>query len=824
MKKLILILTILASFTYAQTLTGVRIAIDPGHAGHEGDDRFMEETGFWESESNLTKGLELRDILLGLGAQVAITRTGNNGTTDDLSLSERAGVANAFNADYFNSNHSNGWNGTANYAMVIYNGTNDDPTFPLARTMANIMSPLIHDVNNTTHAVVYGDLTLNPTWTYGYGVLVPANMPATISEGSFHDYIPESWRLMNLDYRKHEATALARSYLEYFGQPGFSTGAIAGLVRDPENGVSYFSMASLGDHRLPVNNLHVTIEPGGHVYYGGENNNGYFKVDSLTPGTYQVMVSAPGYAPDTSEAIVTANHTTMSNFLLANTSPPIIVASQPEPGDTSYSVWEIPFFDFSKTMDRTSVEEAFSIVPFVEGNFYFTTNSKRMAYILADSMEFLTDYTITLAGTAKDAAGYYLDGNQDGVTGDDWSVSFRTGSQDFFAPVIEDSYPAHESDMVDLRPIFNIIWDEEIYFDNGAPDRVILERSYDQQVQETVLEHHVLNEKSVLVLYAMNDLLSSEPYQVRILPGFQDMFGNMQSSEYTIEFTTSDFDYLVTNIDNFEGGVNSNWWPPSGSGSTSGIDADLTTVSANTTLTAQNIGSNTSMELNYAWNESAGSWLLREYLGGGSPRNVHFTSSKIMQAFIFGDGNGNQFRFCVDDNINASGAHEVSPWYTIDWVGWRLVSWDMSNDGTGTWIGDGTLNGTLEFDSIQLTHVAGQPATGVYYIDDLRVVSRDYLAIDGGDVEHPVEFALLPNYPNPFNPWTTIPFTLAANANIDIRVYDVKGQEVAHLLSGSMEAGHHVTRWNASQMASGLYLVKMSANDISITRKITVLK
>ncbi|NQV40889.1 MAG: Ig-like domain-containing protein [Candidatus Marinimicrobia bacterium] len=555
MMKKIFLLAMMASMVWAQDLSGVRICIDPGHSGHEGDDRFMEATGFWESESNLTKGLELRAILQGLGAEVAITRTGNNNTTDDLGLSERAAVANNFNADYFNSNHSNGFNGTANYAMVIYNGTTNSPTFPLARTMANIMAPLIHDVNHTTSDVSIGDLTLNPTWTNGYGVLVPANMPATISEGSFHDYIPESWRLMNLDYRKHEAMAMARSYLEYFGQPGFTVGAVAGLVKDPENVVSYYSIGSLQDQWLPVNNIEVSVEPGGRRYYGGENNNGYFKVDSLDPGTYEVIVSASGFATDTSTVTVLANQTTMSNFMLVNTAPPIVIEFHPEEGDTTWPVWEIPFFDFSKAMDRTSLENAFSIEPSVAGTFYLSADLKRMAWILADSLEFLTDYTITIAGTATDVAGHPLDGNQDGTGGDDFTVSFRTGSRDFFPPVIEETYPDSNAELVDLRPVFNIAWDEEIQFDNEANSRVVLQRIYDLQIQETTLEHYVINDKSLLVLYATNDLLDNEQYRVSILPGFSDMLGNSQNSETTIEFTTSNYDYAVTNIDNFEAGV-----------------------------------------------------------------------------------------------------------------------------------------------------------------------------------------------------------------------------------------------------------------------------
>ena len=88
----------------------------------------------------------------------------------------------------------------------------------------------------------------------------------------------------------------------------------------------------------------------------------------------------------------------------------------------------------------------------------------------------------------------------------------------------------------------------------------------------------------------------------------------------------------------------------------------------------------------------------------------------------------------------------------------------------------------------------------------------------------PTEYKLDQNYPNPFNPWTSIPFSLPERAEVQISIFNLRGEEVAHLLSGSLEAGHHVTRWNASQTPSGLYLVKMEANERSVTRKITVLK
>ena len=824
MRKIILLFALFASLSYTQSLTDVRICIDPGHGGHEDDDRYIEATGFWESESNLTKGLELRSILLDLGATVAITRTGNNGTTDDPSLSERVGLANSFNADYFTSIHSNGYNGTSNYTMVIYNGHTETPTYPLARTMALIMAPAIHAVDYTTSSLAIGDLTLNPSWTYGYGVLYPANMPATISEGSFHDYIPESWRLMNLDYRRHEARAIARSFLEYFGEPGFGVGAIAGVTRDIEATVDYFSFASMHDNLLPVNNIQASIEPGGYSYSGGLSNNGYFKVDSLPPGQYEVVVNAAGYATDSVSVNVIANTTSFANFQLQNNAPPIIVASHPEDADSTFPAWEIPYFDFSKAMDEASVENAFSIDPATEGTIYFTADHKRIAFLASDTLDFLTDYTIIIAGTALDLSGHYLDGDQDGVGGDDWQIGFRTSPADNLAPNVIATYPISGADQVDLRPIFTIVWDEELEPAAINDNLIKMERIADLQVQATTLEHRVIAGHSILSLYAANDLLDAESYRVRVFPGFEDLFGNTQRNGTLINFTTANYNYTTTSIDDFEQGLTSNWWQPNASGSTTGIIASESSMSPSNSPTVLNQASETAMALNYSWDADASNWLIREYLASGAPQAVHFTATQILQAYVFGDGNGNQFRFCVDDNVDGSGGHEVSPWYEINWYGWQLVSWDMAVEGTGTWIGDGSLDGTLAFDSIQLTHTTGQATVGTYYIDDLRVVNRNYLGWDGSGNFKPLEFALLPNYPNPFNPWTNIPFTLAEQTEVDLRIYDLKGEQVTQLIQGPLAAGYHVTRWNAAHLASGIYLVKLRTPESSLTRKITILK
>ncbi len=88
----------------------------------------------------------------------------------------------------------------------------------------------------------------------------------------------------------------------------------------------------------------------------------------------------------------------------------------------------------------------------------------------------------------------------------------------------------------------------------------------------------------------------------------------------------------------------------------------------------------------------------------------------------------------------------------------------------------------------------------------------------------PSEFALLPNYPNPFNPTTTIEFSLAEPAHAVLKVYSITGETVATLVDGELPSGMHSVQFNAARINSGVYFYHLSAGDYSATRKMTVLK
>jgi hypothetical protein len=87
----------------------------------------------------------------------------------------------------------------------------------------------------------------------------------------------------------------------------------------------------------------------------------------------------------------------------------------------------------------------------------------------------------------------------------------------------------------------------------------------------------------------------------------------------------------------------------------------------------------------------------------------------------------------------------------------------------------------------------------------------------------PENFLLSQNFPNPFNPTTTIEFSIPQQGNVTLKVYDMTGSEVATLLDGIMETGNHAVNFNATNLAGGNYFYKLSWDNVTITRKMLYL-
>ncbi len=90
--------------------------------------------------------------------------------------------------------------------------------------------------------------------------------------------------------------------------------------------------------------------------------------------------------------------------------------------------------------------------------------------------------------------------------------------------------------------------------------------------------------------------------------------------------------------------------------------------------------------------------------------------------------------------------------------------------------------------------------------------------------EVPEENSLCQNYPNPFNPTTQIRFTLLKPLHVRLIVYDMLGREVARLADEQMSEGYHTVTWNASGLASGVYIYRLSAGNFIQANRMILMK
>lgn len=88
----------------------------------------------------------------------------------------------------------------------------------------------------------------------------------------------------------------------------------------------------------------------------------------------------------------------------------------------------------------------------------------------------------------------------------------------------------------------------------------------------------------------------------------------------------------------------------------------------------------------------------------------------------------------------------------------------------------------------------------------------------------PSEFSLSQNYPNPFNPSTKINFSVAADGNVSLAVYDISGKEAAVIVNERMSAGYYTVTFNSSNLPSGVYFYTLSSGNFTETKKMTLLK
>jgi len=88
----------------------------------------------------------------------------------------------------------------------------------------------------------------------------------------------------------------------------------------------------------------------------------------------------------------------------------------------------------------------------------------------------------------------------------------------------------------------------------------------------------------------------------------------------------------------------------------------------------------------------------------------------------------------------------------------------------------------------------------------------------------PSEIVLYQNYPNPFNPSTNISFYLPQSSIVKLNVFNVLGESVQTIVNGVLSSGFHTVTFSGSNLASGVYLILLEANELRLSKKMLLLK
>jgi N-acetylmuramoyl-L-alanine amidase len=809
-------------------LSGWSIYLDPGHSGREN----MGVFGFSGAEKSLRVGLALQKMLL---ETTDIDTVYISRTTDEqsVSLSQRSDHANSVGAAWFHSIHSNAGPPAANNTLLLWgqllNGSEKNPKG--GQAMSDIMTDLLTRGMRIKTIGSRGDCGFYRGFISGAcssgGPYLSVNrrttMPSELSEAGFHTSPLQNQRNMNADWKRLEAKSFYWSILRYHNLPRPSERVVTGFVTDIETG-------------RPINGAVITL--GNSTYttdtfeslfnrYSSDPDqlsNGFFLFDQVADATIPIAVEADGFRPYAASVTPVDTFFTFNDIQLIPALPPQVMATTPLPDSTHSIIGDI-VIDFSRVMDRSSVQAAFSLVPEATGTFLWKASDFQLTF-RPDGLDPLTDYTLTISESAEGAFGDTLDGDGDGIAGGDFALTFRSGIPDVHAPAIRAASPRPNARDVERDPIITLTYDEIVDPASVSDNLVSLQSTTGGTPIQGLLEHYVVGGRSLLTFFPESELDASTAYAFSVAPGLRDGVGNEVSSTTRIFFRTGSATYDLTSIDSFDHGLSA-WWAPQQSGSTTGIVTDSTSSTADSVIVNRLTGSTRTMRLDYGWDTAGSSKLIRVFLGGGAPRSVLFDSTQTLQAYIFGDGSGNRFRFALDDRVpvTAVSNHEVSPWFDIDWYGWKLVSWRPARDGVGAWLGDGSLDGMLRIDSIQLSYSPGSPAFGTFYIDDLRLASRVTATSNEPLEAVPAQFKLYQNYPNPFNPTTTLRFNLSASGPVTLKIYSLLGAEVAALANRSRyPPGTHEITWDADRLPSGVYFARLEAMGRTQTIRLVLLK
>lgn len=790
MKKLsFLFIAVAASLCVNATdLKDLKIYINPGHGGHDSDDRNVvvppfasgDPEGYWESNSNLSKGLSMRDLLEGFGVEVMMSRTTNT-SEDDRDLEEIGVEATNFGADFFFSIHSNA-TGTAtkmNKPLMLYREYTDNPKYPEAKEMAETLNYqlLENEVTSWSDENIWlaGDWSFYPQWGLsGLGVLRRLDIPGLLSEGSYHDYIPETYRLLNDDFCWLEAYHFTKAIMEHFQtSEKYSTGVVAGTVMDDhqERTDAIYNGIFFGhDSALPVCGATVTLKNADgrtvETYTTDDLFNGVYMFRAVQPGTYTLAISHPDYEPFEQQITVTANEVTYLNPVMARVrnTPPEVVGYSPvwSEGDEAVLCNTPVEIEFNWDMDVESVERNFSITPAVEGDITWEDSYYKMIFRPKRAFETNTVYTVKIAKGVKHPAGLEM--------ADDFTFSFKTGDYNVFEVLAsnpeEGGVVHYETPTVEFRfaqkPNTLTIQNDIIVKDENGEQMSYVARS--RKISKAS------DDFGYFQIRLSDDLEIGKTYTVEVNENVKDVNGMPLEAPYSYKFTAVDVaaeGAALTMTESFDG---------------DGLLAkdEDNTAGAKSTSAARNtstkIEGTASYKLDYEFTEYEGGKAAYAFSG---PNTALYDNTSAIGLKVYGDLSCNTLYARMSDGAD----EKLVPVCVLSFLGWKDVSVSLEDD---------LQDGDYKVTGFEIAQTGGQISRkGTVYIDKMAVGDAEDAGVGSIETEN------VRVYPNPASE------LLIANGD----KYILKVELIS--LNGQVVASADGNVLNVSNIPSGIYVAKI---------------
>jgi regulation of enolase protein 1 (concanavalin A-like superfamily) len=202
-----------------------------------------------------------------------------------------------------------------------------------------------------------------------------------------------------------------------------------------------------------------------------------------------------------------------------------------------------------------------------------------------------------------------------------------------------------------------------------------------------------------------------------------------------------------------------------------------------------------------------------------------------------------QIRWCVNDTcgqvegplpvelLTFSATHGDGE-VTLSWLTASetdVATFEVLRDGVRIWslLSQGSSSSGAEYRRTDTGLINGQAyryTLAEVDLSGLRTTLAELTATPGIGRPSVTDYAMYPNYPNPFNPKTTIAFDMVEAGHVDLAVFNLMGQKVSELVNGRMAAGHHQLSFDATGLPSGLYVYRLNVNGYVSEKKMLLMK